>query len=82
MNSSTTRSRASITSVMISGCDAPTISTVKFQSVIFDFDGNCVGDEDEVLRAWHFHPIDSDNRYKMPIVAYWLTKRQKPFGTR
>jgi len=52
MNSSTTRSRASITSVTISGCDAPTISTVKFQSVIFDFDGILVDTEWAIYQAW------------------------------
>lgn len=52
MNSSTTRSHASITSATISGCDAPTISTVKFQSVIFDFDGILVDTEWAIYQAW------------------------------
>jgi HAD superfamily hydrolase (TIGR01509 family) len=52
MNSSTTRSLASITSAMISGCDPPTHLPVKFQSVIFDFDGILVDTEWAIYQAW------------------------------
>ncbi|MEY2665437.1 MAG: hypothetical protein RLZZ480_542 [Candidatus Parcubacteria bacterium] len=51
-------------------------------NIIFDLDGHCVGDEDYILGQWHFHPIDSDCRYRMPTIAYWLTKRQLPASAR
>lgn len=52
MNSSTTQSLASITSATISGCDATTILTVKFKTVIFDFDGILVDTEWAIYQAW------------------------------
>lgn len=52
MNSSMTRSPASITSATISACDPPTTLLVKFQSVIFDFDGILVDTEWAIYQAW------------------------------
>ena len=47
-------------------------------NIVFDLDGNCVGDEDYVHGKWHWHTIDSDCRYKMPIIALWLTRLRSP----
>lgn len=51
-------------------------------NVMFDLNGNCIGDEDYILGEWCFHPIDSDMEYRMPLIALWRTKRRKPVGMR
>ena len=51
-------------------------------NILFNLDGDCIGDEDYTLGKWRFHPVDSDCRHTMPVIAYWRTKRQKPIGMR
>jgi len=50
-------------------------------NIIFDLEGHVTGDEDYVLGKWRFHPIDSDCRYDMPRLAFWLTRLRSPKQT-
>jgi hypothetical protein len=53
-------------------------------SEIYDLNGDLVGHEQDVWNDgyWTFKPVDADSQERIPLIAFWLTKRRKPVGMR